>query len=244
MKNLCVNGEVFPRIFIKDKNTLVKYSKVRKCAWEKLQTKDINFINTPIKIEYLTKEEKQKYPNYKSKINLPILKGYDTLLTSQYTKNMDTENILLLYKKNVELLKIVHSNNIVHGDLFCRNIMINKELDINFIDFDQSIIDNYISEENVYFDYDTSLSEKKRYTIVDDKVDLFSLYLSYLVVGAFDKYINRSISLSPLCINYKLVKEIRSYLDGDKEPSKDYYFTDIVDDLLKKGYEAPKCKRK
>lgn len=245
MKNLCINGEVFPRIFIKNENTLVKYSMVRKCAWNKLQSKNIDFINTPIRVEYLNKKEKEKYSNYNSKIHLPILKDYETLLNSKYVKNLDTESILLLYKKNVNLLKSIHNSDIAHGDLSCENIMINKDFNINFIDFEASVIDKYISEENIYYYYDdTSLLEKTKNTIVEDKLNLFSIYLSYLIIGRFKKYIDRYISLAPLALDYKVVKEIHSYINKDIEPAKNYYFEDIVDDLLKKGYESPRCKRK
>ena len=55
----------------------------------------------------------------------------------------------------------MHEKNIYHGDLYSKNIMINNDLDISFIDFDSAIIDNIVSEENVYCNDYLSHEEKR-----------------------------------------------------------------------------------
>ena len=68
MKNLVVHQEACKRIKIKDSKTLIKYSPVSKQGWEILITKNIKFLNTPTKVEQLSKEEKRIYKYQQTKI--------------------------------------------------------------------------------------------------------------------------------------------------------------------------------
>lgn len=70
------------------------------------------------------------------------------------------------------------------------------------------------------------------------------MFLYYLANGYFEFNEDRYINFSSLNLNNNIIKELRAYIDVKIKPTKDYYFEDIVDDLLKLGYEAPKCKRK
>lgn len=84
-------------------------------------------------------------------------------------KDLNTKEVLCLYKKMANLLKQMHNNGIIHSDINATNIMINEDLDIKFIDFDASIIDNYISRENIYSDENLSKNEIISNSIIDDK---------------------------------------------------------------------------
>ena len=105
MKNLVIDDFIYYRIFIHPSEKLIKYSSVEIEAWKLLQSKNLSFINTPTTVFTLDKEEKEIYPYCNSKIYLPILTDFDTLVDSQNTKSLDTKSILFLYKKCILLLK-------------------------------------------------------------------------------------------------------------------------------------------
>ena len=79
MENLKYNEETYGRIFIKDNNSLIKYSMIPKEVWMSLLSKNIDFINNPLKIVDLKEQELKYFSNYKSKILLPFLNGYETI---------------------------------------------------------------------------------------------------------------------------------------------------------------------
>ena len=243
MKNLVIDDFIYYRIFIHPSEKLIKYSSVEIEAWKLLQSKNLSFINTPTTVFTLDKEEKEIYPYCNSKIYLPILTDFDTLVDSQNTKSLDTKSILFLYKKCILLLKEMHNSGIIHSDINATNIMINKEFNIKFIDFDASIIDNFISRENIYVDDGLSTKSIINNSIVDDKVELLFTFLLCLENGHFIFSEDRFIDFSILKLNNSMVNELKSYLLGKVKPVNNYYFEDIIDDLLKMGYEAPKCKR-
>lgn len=232
MKNLKIDEYIYGRIYIKDKNTLVKYSILPCDIWYNLQKKNLDFINAPTSVYSLSKEEKDKYRMCKSKIEIPWLRGYHTLYDCKFLNNLTTKELLELLKTNLLLLKKLHENGIVHCDIHAKNIMINKNLDINFIDFDNSIIDDYISPSNIFHNNEMSLSQNKEKSITYDKEDIITPYLSYI-----SKLLPKPI-YAELC-NYFISKSTLSTLPID------YYFLDILDDLIACNYESPliKCKR-
>ncbi len=244
MNNLVIDDFTYYRIYIDSPGKLIKYSSIEVNAWKILQDKNLNFINKPISVFELDSEEKNSFPYCKSKIYLPILTDYKTLIDSPYMKGLDTKEVLCLYKKMATLLKKMHNSEIIHSDINATNIMINEDLDIKFIDFDASIIDSYISRENIYLDENFSKSEIIINSIVDDKIELLIMFLYYLANGYFEFNEDRYINFSSLNLNNNIIKELRAYISGKIKPINDYYFEDIVDDLLKLGYESPKCKRK
>lgn len=245
MKNLIADGIYYNNIFKTGVKSLKKYSAVTKEAWDTLNDKNIAFINAP-KVAYeLTDKEKKKFRFSNSKIILPYLNKYDTLASAKVTKDMTTEEILKLYKKNVKLLKLLHDNNVFHGDIHNENIMINKNEELCFIDLDASIIDEYVSRENIYYtDGSLDISEKKEKTRNDDKVGLFAMYVAYLVEGEFMRFSDMHIDIRKTGIDYETQREINAYINELSVPSNDYYFEDIVDNLISKGYESPNCKVK
>lgn len=240
MQNLKIHETTYSKIFTLDDGTLVKYSLVKKSAWETLKAKNISFVNNPTKILSLTSEEKKKYPFCKSKIFLPFLTEYKTLHSEKVTKKFNTEEIIQLIEKIIILIKYLHTNNICHGDIHSENIMINKSLNINFIDLEAMIIDNYISPENTYYDDEETFENKKKLTIIDDKLSLLSLLLYYLSNGTFHNQMYDYIELEDLNFPKSIKQELSSYQLKAQEPKSNYYFEDILTELLKKGYEAPK----
>ena len=132
----------------------------------------------------------------------------------------------------------MHRIQVFHTDLFGDNIMINRDFDIKFIDLDQMIIDKYISEENVFFEDDITFNEKKSLSRIQDKVDILNLYMYYLINGNFKKSISINSNVNTLDIPNNIKKEINAYIIGDIEPTSNYYFIDIIDELLRIGYES------
>ena len=109
------------------------------------------------------------------------------------------------------------------------------DLNISFIDFDASIVDNIVSEENTYcIDY-LSLEEKKINTAIEDKKSIFMLLCYYLVNNNFDVDISYRIDIDKLILPKYLSSEIKSYIN-DRTPNYNYYYTDIIDELLSYEY--------
>lgn len=241
MQNIVYNGNTYKRIFIKDENTLIKISSLDIKDWKYLKEKSLVFLNTPTKIAGLNPKEKKFFPTANSKIALPYLNSYQTLYNFQ--NKLDLKQVLLLFKRILNLTKEMHQNNIIHSDLYASNIMVNNNLDISFIDFDQSIINNHVSCENIYYEDCISLKEKKRLATIDDKLDVLAILLYYLIYGNYQKDINFNLDLKDLVLPNILQRELVSYLDRKQEIKRDYYFEDIIDELVSLD-EIPSKKKK
>ena len=241
MQNIVYNGSTYKRIFIKDENTLIKFSSLDIKDWKYLKEKSLVFLNTPTKIAGLNLKEKKYFPTANSKIALPYLNSYQTLYNFQ--NKLDLKQVLLLFRRILNLTKEMHQNNIIHSDLYASNIMVNNSLDISFIDFDQSIINNHVSCENIYYEDCISLKEKKRLAIIDDKLDVLAILLYYLIYGNYQKDINFNLDVKDLVLPNILQRELVSYLDRKQEIKRDYYFEDIIDELASLD-EIPSKKKK
>ena len=241
MQNIVYNGNTYKRIFIKDENTLIKISSLDVKDWKYLKEKSLVFLNTPTKIAGLNPKEKKYFPTANSKIALPYLNSYQTLYNFQ--NKLDLKQVLLLFRRILNLAKEMHQNNIIHSDLYASNIMVNNSLDISFIDFDQSIINNKISIDNVYYEEDIAIDEKKKLAMIDDKLDVLSILLYYLIYGNYQKDINFNVNVKDLVLPNILQRELVSYLDRKQEIKNNYYFEDIIDELVSLG-EIPSKKKK
>lgn len=241
MQNIVYNGNTYKRIFIKDENTLIKISSLDVKDWKYLKEKSLVFLNTPTKIAGLNPKEKKYFPTANSKIALPYLNSYQTLYNFQ--NKLDLKQVLLLFRRILNLAKEMHQNNIIHSDLYASNIMVNNSLDISFIDFDQSIINNKISIDNVYYEEDIAIDEKKKLAMMDDKLDVLSILLYYLIYGNYQKDINFNVNVKELVLPNILQKELISYLDRKQEIKNNYYFEDIIDELVSLD-EIPSKKKK
>ncbi len=242
MKNIEYNGDKYKNIFELDDETLLKYSIQNKENWEYLieHKKELPFLNIPTKVEDLNDEEKSIYEascGSKTKIYLPYLKKYTTLYNETITNDFYTEDILKLMKKILNLVKIMHDKKVIHADLHSGNIMINKNLDISFIDLDLSIINNKQSRFNYYFNDDT-LENFIKYTKTNDKIDILNLLLHYLMNANFKKNNLHNEVIKDIMLPNNILSEFRNILDTENI-SDDYYFNDLIDELLHIGYESP-----
>lgn len=235
MENIIYDNYEYKNIFKVSNNMLLKYSVQYEQSWQYLQKKNFNFINNPIKIINLENDSNNQY---NSKIYLPYLNDYKTIYDNIYTKKLNTEEILKLLKRMLLCIKKMHNNKIIHGDITSKNIMINKNLEIVFIDFCQSIINDVVSLENVYLN--DNLDDCKKLTIIDDKLDLFETFIYYLLEDKFPDGIIYDYNLKKSLFPQRIYEEIKAYHYGETVPGEDYYFIDIIDDLIDMGYEKSK----
>ena len=240
MQNLKIHETTYSKIFTLDEGTLMKYSFVKKSAWETLKAKNISFINIPTKILPLTSEEKSKYPSCESKIFLPFLTEYETLHSEKITEKFNTEEIIKLIEKIAKLIQYLHRNNIYHGDIYSKNIMINKASNISFIDLEVMIIDNYISKRNIHYNDQSKFENIKKQAVIDDKLSLLSLLLYYLSHGPFYNQMNDYVELTNLNLPKPIKQELSAYQLKFQELKPSYYFEDILTEMIKTGYESPK----
>ncbi len=234
------NKEIYERIKWIDKNMLLKYSSIDKNTWERMMNKDLDFVNTPTKVLPLTKEEMQKYPYSVSKIYLPFLKGYKNLFEEKYTKNFNTKEILVMLRQNIKLLKKLHDNNVYHGDLYVCNVMINKDLDMKYIDLDASIVDGIISEENI-FKPDFDSEDAIEYTRSMDILETIKMYLLYLERGNFKQGVIETVDFYKLHLPEIIEKFFKMYYDNEPvKVEENYYFEDVIEELISTGYVSEK----
>jgi len=241
MESFIAHDTNYIRIIKKDDNTLIKYSPVSKDGWEKIKEKNLKSLNTPIKIETLSQEERQNHWDLQTKIELPYLKHHETLEYNQSLRNLTTKQLLLLMKEIIEKVKQMHKAEIYHTDLHSGNIMIDKK-DIKIIDLDAVLVSNYISPENIHKEDDISFEEKIKLSKDDDKISILNLLLYYLKKGTFQDQMNDFIDIQSLDFPKNIKKEIIAYQLGRADIDQDYYYEDIIEELIKKGYESPKLR--
>lgn len=241
MKNVVYDNETYKRLFI-DEDSIFKYSFQYVDAWKRLMCKSLNFLNIPTSCAHLSDEEQKKYENCLSKIYIPYLKNYSTIYKNTFLHKFDTKSILMLMRKMLISIQKMHAQKVFHGDLYAQNIMIDKNLNFCFIDLDAAIIEDIISEENTYESDDIPFEEKVMHTLSEDKLNLLNLLLYYLMNGTFDTGIDFYLDLRKLGLSKELTSELEKYHCGDY-PTIDYYFVDIIDELLSIGYE-PKILKK
>lgn len=241
MKKLIYHGLEY-RILKQDENTLLKLSTPPPEVWEKFVEKNISHVNNPI--QYRSSEPndlelfdcKGRKKRYRSVITLPFLTGYKTLYDTIFPDTYTTKDILKICKNNLLILQEIHQKHVCHGDLYSVNIMINEEDDLQFIDFDALLIDDYLSPENTTFP-----NEKGDYfypAVTADKEALFSLYISYLTYGNF-KFLSDHLNYDALGFNKQYQEAIEEVYKNGETPI-DYYYIDFIDYLISTNYESPK----
>ena len=208
MKKLIYNDLEYPNLLHKNSNSLIKISTLPAKVWKNFCNKNLKYVNRPIRYHAITKQDKKTYNIQQSQFShkrsiviLPYLQGYQPLFNTTFKNNFTTKEILQLLKKNINILKNIHQNGVTHCDLHTSNIMINKCHDIELIDWDSGTFDDYISEENTYFDDKISTEDIIKKTIQQDKFDLLLMYFSYLRYGDFKHEIpllTRSLNLESL----------------------------------------------
>ena len=230
MKNVVVNGYIYENMY-RFNDYILKFSSNSVDAWNMLCEKKLSFLNIP-DYYYSISSDDAKNSLFFSKVYLPFLYGYTTLYDFNY--NFSDEKILLLMRKMLVSLKKMHESDVYHGDIFSKNIMVNDSMDFSFIDLDACIVDDIVSIENSYYDDDISIDCKKSKTVIDDKLGIFNLFLYYFANGNFKVCVN-GMDCSRLGFSRGLLDEVKAYCNG-LVPSDNYYFLDIVDELIDKGY--------
>ena len=115
--------------------------------------------------------------------------------------------------------------------------MINKEDDLEFIDFDSCIIDDYVSDENTTIRKEKSKKEIFDQAIREDKEALLFLYITYLAKGNFIP----TFRISYKDLNFTpTAKKLFQEIFGNKDLPRDYYYDDFIEHLISTNYEAPK----
>ena len=66
--------------------------------------------------------------------------------------------------------------------------------------------------------------------------------LYYLKKGTFQDQMNDFIDIQSLDFPKNIKKEIIAYQLGRADIDQDYYYEDIIEELIKKGYESPKLR--
>lgn len=205
---------------------LIKYSSKPISFWEDLQKKELPAANLPIKYDFPNDFERKDHPNCQTKLYLPYLKNFQTLKEETVTKNFKTKDLLLLAKQNLELLKKLHNQGVTHGDLVSTNLMINDKKELYFIDFDEATISG------------KDFSKRKK----EDKLRLLLLYLNYLRFGRFTD--NHWLHPNSFILPENIKKQLIPYYFEGKNPKKEDYFEELMDEMIDQEYEAPKLKNR
>ncbi len=242
MENLKTSERTYYNVFVYSDDLLKKYSAIEANIWNKLKEKNLPFVNAPSKASKLNEENQKKLPGYKSVIYLPFLKNYETLENGKTTDKLDTKSLLEIFKDSMEKLKELHRSGICHCDIHGRNIMINENLDIKFIDFESMIIDFYVPKEPLFL-LNSNLNSEEiiKKAKNKDKIDMLKIFIWYLQNGTFNNQLFGEISsIENLEFDKSIKKELENVLFTLQGVKDDYYFLDIIDYLQKEGYESPK----
>lgn len=219
---------------------LLKYSPKSMEDWALLCKKDMPYANLPVEVKELTEQEKEKYPYQKSKIILPFYKEHKDFVEESFTKRLNTQDILALFNKNLSFLKDMHSKGVCFVDLHPKNLMLDSNFDIKFVDYDSSIVDGrYIDGIPIPHDCN-NVKEMEDYFKMKDKLALFTIYLNYLCMGSFKPNDHLKIFMMSAGFDEETMMRILSLYDNDNVIKPDYYFEDIIGKLVFRQYESPK----
>jgi serine/threonine protein kinase len=97
-------------------------------------------------------------------VEYKIFDYVDGLTLEDYIKTH--ENYYDILDKIIDGLQLMHKHHIVHNDLTLRNIMVDRDKNVYFIDFDISIISNQV--EDYYNDYQMLLDQFSNYGEIEE----------------------------------------------------------------------------
>lgn len=243
MKKLRYHGNEY-RILQPNEETLLKLSTLPPEVWQNFIEKDLPNANTPIACRKTEPSDfdifggyKSPLMQYRSVITLPFLSGYQSLLDNTFPVASTTKDILKIFRNNLEILRQIHEKGVCHGDITSSNIMINKENNLEFIDFDSCIIDDYISDENTTIRKEKSKKEIFDQAIREDKEALLFLYITYLAKGNFIPTFHvsyKDLNFTPTA------KRLFQEIFKNKDLPRDCYYDDFIEHLISTNYESPK----
>ena len=241
MENLNIDGTLYNNIFRYNNELLLKYSSKSIEAWEHLMQKNMNYANLPVDIFNLTNSERKMFPNAKSKVLLPFYDEYQTFCDEKFTCNFKTKDILKLYLRHTEILKDMHSKEVYFYDLHTNNIMLDKNLDIKFIDYDLCLVDDIVDDDlKSLFNHSDSTADIKNKIRENDKRLLLKIYLNYLYIGSFKPIKSLKLPILSLGLDDYSLDNILKYLNQNNDIEQSYYLENIIDHLKKIEYEAPR----
>lgn len=175
-------------------------------------------------------------------IFIPLLNDYINIGDSSMFNNLNTLDLLLLLRRLMTGLRRFHNNGVFHGDISGANILFNSDSEYRFIDFDQGVVNDNVSNWNVYIDDFTDVDDIIEATMKTDKIDLLLMFLKrFLGISVFDDFSESRLKflLFPTDIN----DLIFNYISTRNIPF-DYYFDDVIDYLISIKYESPFMKIK
>lgn len=218
MKKLESNGIIYENIKILDKDILIKETSLPEKQWKKIQSLDLDFIVKPTEVTG-------------NIIKMKYLREYESLSASNQRFN-DIE-IYKLLSKQLQYIKLLEENKVIHCDMHPNNILVcKKNDDIKLIDFDYSIVDDYIPEDSIFIDDGFSSSEIKRLSLEMDKRDCLGIFFTYLVDGQFPDGLDYA-SLDKYNMDTSIKKKIDGIINNDGSIEKDDYLTDEIKFLTK-----------
>ncbi|MBO5138141.1 MAG: hypothetical protein J6B89_00670 [Bacilli bacterium] len=171
-------------------------------------------------------------------ITIPKLSGYMNMDFCSTFNNLETIGLLEFLKKQMLSLKLMHDSCVFHGDISVSNILMNQDLNFQFIDFDLGVVDSYVSVWNIYEGVDNVISSISNI----DKLDLFDIYLKqFLGIKQYDDI--KTSEYEYLLMPREIIQMILDYRNHGNIPN-DYYFIDVIDYLISTEYISPFIKMK
>lgn len=113
-----------------DKQKIVlKVQDVDKDEYDMINTELDVLKHMPKDISYLI--DNKKYKNY----NVMVLKYIEGITLKQYLRENKTVNLEPIFRKIIKYVKYIHSYEIYHHDINAGNIIIDKDENVNLIDY-------------------------------------------------------------------------------------------------------------
>ena len=218
MKTLYANGTNYENITILDDDTLLKKTSLPKKEWEAIKKLDFHFVVNPIKIMENT-------------ITMPYLRDYVSL--SENKKTITELKIYQLLLKQMSYIQELEKNGIIHCDIHPNNILLSKtSTDMKLIDFDYSIVGDYISPESIYLEEGLSPELIKLESLQMDKRDCLGIFFTYLAEGKFFDSLDYS-DLSKCNIDKSIKTKINDIINYESEIEKEDFLKDELNYLIR-----------
>lgn len=117
---------------------------------------------------------------------------------------MEAEHVMRFTERLVNILWYLHSREIVHGGIEPNNIIINKNYEVFLIGYSLAMIKPKFGDNSTGFINDFSPPEQKRYEVLTDESDFYSLgkVMLYMLGGGIDAVKNNEIpsdTPDPIC---------------------------------------------
>lgn len=172
---------------------------------------------------------------------------------SEIEKNYSDKEILEFFKSMLITLSKIHNSGVISGDITYANIIMNEELDYNFIDFELAYVKNVrgliascATCEIPYLCFFDEVMLRSIYSEKDmfqyfDKANLINMMLYAISYGMIP-----SERLLPLFNNFEKLglennvkDEFKKFLAWDEKTEYSNYLIDVVNHLIEHDYHLP-----